>query len=192
MQAKNLIELIKAVKPRAALFTTYTISIAFIEGVLLPTLRQVGCRDVDILVDANEAASSLEEVQSSSAGRKYRLVPVIAPGGGIFHPKLSYLVGADFDVLAIGSGNLTLPGQSKQLECLDAVRSDQHPGVFLDFSEMASDLAHKIAGTSQQGNGLLRMVGEVAKAASEASRKSVAAFPEEPRLIHTLIPICIQ
>lgn len=133
MQLKNLIELIKAVKPRSALFTTYTVSIAFIEGVLLPTLRQVGCRDVDILVDANEAASSLEEVQSNSAGRKYRLVPLIAPGGGIFHPKLAYLVGADYDVLAVGSGNLTLPGQSKQLECLDAVRSDIHPGVFVNL-----------------------------------------------------------
>jgi hypothetical protein len=182
----NLIELIKAVKPRAALFTTYTVCIGFIEGVLLPTLRQVGCRDVDILVDANEAASSLDEVQSNSAGRKYRLVPVRAPGGGIFHPKLAYLVGANFDVLSVGSGNLTLPGQSRQLECFDAVRSDLHPGVFMEFSSMASDLAGKLAGTSQQGMSLLRMVAEAAKAASVASPIAPGKFPQEPRLIHTV------
>lgn len=182
----NLIELIKNVKPRAALFTTYTLSIAFIEGVLLPTLRQVGCRDVDILVDANEAASSLDEIQSNSAGRKYRLIPISAPGGGIFHPKLAYLVGANFDVLSVGSGNLTLPGQSKQLECLDAVSSDLHPGVFMEFSMMANDLAGKLAGTSPQGMNILRMIGETARAAAEASSNSVRTFPEEPRLIHTV------
>lgn len=186
MKPKNLIELIKAVKPRSAVFTTYTISIAFIEGVLLPTLRQVGCRDVDILVDANEAAASLEEVQSNSAGRKYRLVPVIAPGGGIFHPKLAYLVGQEFDILAVGSGNLTLPGQSKQLECLDVVRSDQHPGVFLDFSAMAHDLANKIAGTSKQAMNILRLVEDFSKAASDSSPNTASGFPDEPQLIHTV------
>lgn len=186
MPPKNLIELIKLVKPRSALFTTYTISIAFIDGVLLSTLRHVGCRDVAILVDANEAATSLEEVQSNSVGRKYRLAPVIAPGRGIFHPKVAYLGGAKYDVLAIGSGNLTLPGQSKQLECLDVVRSDQHPGVFMAFSVMAEDLANKISGTSKQAAELLRIVESLAKAASISSSRTTGSFPAEPRLVHTV------
>lgn len=186
MTPKNLIELIKVIKPRSALFTTYTISIAFIEGVLLPTLRHVGCRDVTILVDANEAATSLEEVQSESVGRKYRLAPVIAPGRGIFHPKVAYFSGAEYDVLSIGSGNLTLSGQSKQLECLDVVRSDQYPGVFMDFADMAGDLANKISRASKQAAELLRFVEGLAKTASNSSPRTVGSFPTEPRLVHTL------
>jgi hypothetical protein len=186
MTPKNLIELIKVVKPRTALFTTYTISIAFIEGVLLPTLRRVGCIDVAILVDANEAAKSLEEAQSESVGRKYRLAPVIAPGRGIFHPKVAYFCGAEYDVLSIGSGNLTLSGQSKQLECLDVVRSDHYPGVFMDFAVMAKDLANKISGTSKQASELLRFVEGLAKTASNSSNRTVGSFPIEPRLVHTV------
>lgn len=192
MNPKNLIELIAAVKPRSAFFTTYTISIAFIEGVLLPTLRHAGCRDVGILVDANEAANSLEEVQSNAVGRKYRLAPLLAPNGGFFHPKVAYLCCPDFDVLAIGSGNLTLPGQSNQLECLDVVSSDMNPGVFRDFAIMTGDLANKISTASKQATELLRLLESLAKTAAETSTGTMASFPVEPLLIHTVNTPALQ
>jgi hypothetical protein len=61
MEIKNLVQLIQEVKPKTALFTTYTLSLSFFEAVMLPILRQVGCQDIAILVDANEAVLSLAE-----------------------------------------------------------------------------------------------------------------------------------
>ena len=173
---------------------------AFIEGVLLPTLRQSGCRDVAILVDANEAAASLQEVQSIAVGRKYRFAPLVAPNGGIFHPKLAYFCCKDFDVLAIASGNLTLPGQSKQLECLDVVRSDQHPLVFRDFATFAATLANRISDTSKQAADLLLQAEQLAKVAFESSKGAITPFPSQPKLIHTvdesaseqIVSICLE
>jgi hypothetical protein len=186
MNINNLVQLVRATKPRTALFTTYTLSLSFFEAVLLPVLRQVGCHDVAILVDANEAVASLAEAHVNYAGRRYWVAPVIAPGGGVFHLKLTYLTGGETDVLAVGSGNLTLPGQSGQLETLDAVSSSSAPGVFTQFSELANSLAGKIDKTSKQAAELLREYG--ARASSVALKEGLdpSVYPDAPFLIHSV------
>lgn len=186
MKAKNLVQLIREVKPRTAIFTTYTLSLSFFEAVLLPELRQVGCRSISILVDANEAVVSLAEAHVKYAGRRYWLAPVVAPGGGVFHPKVSYLSGADVDVLVIGSGNLTSPGQSGQLETLDVVSSDTSPEVFRQFSTFATGLADKIGETSPQAAGLLREYALQSERAASASKAGSLRFPDVPSLISTV------
>ncbi len=186
MAASNLVQLIREVKPQTVLFTTYTLSLSFFEAVLLPVLRQVGCRSISILVDANEAVVSLAEAHVKYAGRRYWLAPVVAPGGGVFHPKVSYLNGADVDVLAIGSGNLTLPGQSGQLETLDVVSSGTSPEVFRQFETFSTRLADKIVETSTQAAGLLREYALQSERVAGASNAESLRFPDVPSLISTV------
>ena len=186
MKSKNLIELISEVRPRSALFTTYTLSISFIESVLLPTLRHVGCNEVAIIADANELANSLEETQARGAGRRYRLAPLLAPNGGIFHPKLAYFTCEDHDIIAVGSGNLTVSGQSKQLECLDAVTSSDYPAVFSELSAMAAKLAHAVSTSSRQATTLLQLLAQRAKEAGGTPSLKSQKQQDLIRLVHTL------
>lgn len=175
--------LIKSVKPKAALFTTFTISLSFVDAVLLPVLRQVGCRDIFILVDSAQAELSLEEAGSPYAGRHYWLAQVVPPGGGCFHPKVAYLTGPNGDVLAVGSGNLTQTGQSGQLECLDAVDAPTSPAVFSQFSDFATSLAANIERASPRA---AEFLGEHAQRSRLAGKQSGERPENGPRLIHTI------
>jgi hypothetical protein len=179
----NLVSLIKSVKPKAALFTTFTVSLSFVDAVLLPVLRQVGCRDIFILVDSAQAELSLEEAGSPYAGRHYWLAQVVPPGGGCFHPKVAYLTGPNGDVLAVGSGNLTQTGQSGQLECLDAVDAPTSPAVFSQFADFATSLAANIERASPRA---AEFLGEHAQRSRLAGKKSGERPEDGPRLIHTV------
>ena len=113
-----------------ALFTTYALSLSFYETQIHKLgLARNGCRDIRIVTDADGYQLSLSERQSHRVGNEYRLTPVALPNG-VFHPKLTWLVGKDIDLVLIGSGNLTFGGFGKNVECLDLIRSDQHPGSF--------------------------------------------------------------
>jgi len=184
---RHLLDLIKLVRPKAALFTTYTFSISHFDAVFLPVLRSVGCQDIAVLVDADEAAGSVEESHSRAAGRIYRVAPVIAPGGGVFHPKLAYLAAEDDDVLAVGSGNLTASGQSIQLESFDAVSARAAPTVFQELAEWMQLLASRIQASSWQAS---QVLAQTAPRARQAHRRNanvvrVGALPS-PALVQTL------
>jgi hypothetical protein len=113
-----------------ALFTTYALSLSFYETQIHKLgLARNGCRDIRIVTDADGYQLSLSERQSHRVGNEYRLTPVALPNG-VFHPKLTWLVGKDIDLVLIGSGNLTFGGFGKNVECLDLIRSDKHPGSF--------------------------------------------------------------
>jgi hypothetical protein len=186
MEPRNLVQLIREVKPRTVLFTTYTLSLSFFEAMLLPLLRQVGCQNTAVLVDAQEAVKSLAEANVNYAGRRYWVAPVVAPGGGVFHPKLTYLSGDKVDVLAIGSGNLTMPGLSGQLETLDAVASTEDPSVFIQFQAFAAGLAAKIDSTSRQAADLLREYAIRAQDVAAKSGEAIKSFPWSPVLVSSL------
>jgi len=185
-EPQHLLDLIRDVRPRAALFTTYTFSVGHFDSVFVPVLRSVGCQDIAVLVDADEAASSAQESASRAAGRIYRIAPVIAPGGGVFHPKLAYLVSEGTDVLAVASGNLTASGQSLQLESFDAVSAQAAPTVFRELADWMATLASLIKPTSPQASGLLE---QMVLRSRQAHRRHAANFTgpvPEPSLIHTL------
>lgn len=183
----HLLDLIRLVRPRAALFTTYTFSVSHFDAVFIPVLRSVGCQDISVLVDADEAALSAEEARSHAAGRVYRIAPVVAPGGGVFHPKLAYLAAEDTDVLTVGSGNLTASGQSLQLESFDSVSAQSAPTVFKDLAQWMQQLASLIKDTSPQAAQLLLQTAPRARSAFQANAAVVGERPlPEPSLIHTL------
>lgn len=186
-EPQNLLALIQAVKPRAALFTTYTFSVGHFDAVLVPALRSVGCQDIAVLLDAEEAAQSAEESRSPAAGRVYRIAPVVAPGGGVFHPKIAYLATDAEDFLAIGSGNLTASGQSLQLESFDAVASSKAPSVFLELAEWMALLAASIKDSSPQASALLlRAAPRARQAHRRGSRSLGSGSTRPPTLVHTL------
>lgn len=193
-QPRNLLDLIEQVKPTAVLFTTYSFDVKYFDAVVWPALKKVGCRTISVLVDAEKAAKCANEFTSRTAGRKYRLSTVVAPGKGVFHPKLAYLVGNADHALSVGSGNLTAAGLSVQLETFDAVSARQTPTVFAALGDWMLQLADMTALTSQRASVELRKFAKHAAVAVQLNQ--VAPASEEtyiavegrlpPVLVHTL------
>lgn len=186
-EPRNLVDLIYLVKPRVALFTTYTFSVSHFDAVILPALRSVGCQDVSVLVDAEQAATSVQELHSPAAGRVYRIAPVLAPGGGVFHPKLAYFASESDDVLTVASANLTASGQSLQLESFDVVSAKTSPTVFRDLAKWMQLLASMVQTSSLQA---ARLLTQTAARALYVHGLNAAAVPTDahmqPHLVHTL------
>ena len=183
---QHLLDLIRAVRPRAALFTTYTFSVGYFDAVFVPVLRSVGCQDIAVLVDADQAARGIEESRSRAAGRIYRVAPVIAPGGGVFHPKLAYFAAEADDFLAVSSGNLTASGQSLQLESFDVVSASSAPTVFLQLGNWLESLAAQVETTSPQASALLKATAPRARQAYTRNQANLPGTPPAPTLITTL------
>ena len=181
--AENLISLVRRAKPKRAVLTSFTFGLAYFEAAILPVLRNAGCGDITVLLDEGEYLASLGSSFSAGAGRSYRLFPVRAPGGGIFHPKLAYLEGADTDCLVVGSGNLTQAGQGGQLESVDAVVSVGNSAVFAGAGTFFSALRRRLTQSSPQLDDLLVQLGErgaAQGAGAEGAQESSA------QLMHTV------
>lgn len=84
--APSPVEVLESGQWKAALFTTFALSLSFFESVVLHRLRKVGCREIWVVVDAQGYRSSLMERRSTRVGQEYRLIPVALPRG-VFHPK---------------------------------------------------------------------------------------------------------
>ncbi|WP_332852665.1 hypothetical protein [Duganella sp. S19_KUP01_CR8] len=149
----NLYGIIKAVKPRRVLLTSYTFSANWFESTLYPLLRQDDCEAIVVMIDSREALYSIDNTKSQFGGSRYRVVSATGAPGGIFHPKLAYLETAGGDILVVNSGNLTAAGQGGQLEVLDAVSATTEPEVFEEFSqflEQVAEVANLAKGTEYQ------------------------------------------
>lgn len=185
-EPKHLLDVVRRLRPKAALFTTYTFSISYFDAVFVPVLRSFGCQDIAVLVDADESAKCAEEGQSRAVGRVYLLAPIRAPGGGVFHPKLAYFASDAEDVLCIGSGNLTASGQSLQLESFDAVSSVSAPTVFNELAGWMNQLAQGIASTCPQAADALTQTARRAGTVANRQRATQRVEPLPPRLVHSL------
>lgn len=127
----------------AALFTTYALSLSFFETYLVRSgLKRNGCEEIWVIADQARYAEALVERQAKGVGQDYRVVPVALPLG-VFHPKLVYLHGKKFDVILVGSGNLTIGGYGRNVEVVDGFRSDQQPGLFLQFADFLDALGQR-------------------------------------------------
>ncbi len=110
-----LVELLGQTLADGALFTTFTLSLTWFEAYLLRPLEQRGVARVSILADPHGVEQSLKERLAAGPGLRYSVSSVPCDGGS-FHPKVCLLWTADTLVLAVGSGNLTLPGMLRNLE----------------------------------------------------------------------------
>jgi hypothetical protein len=93
----------------ASLITTYNAYIPFYEEVVLPKLMRSGVRHNVLMMDARQCVASISQSIPRASGRLYSLLPMRGQGG-VFHPKVIFLVGISKGLLLIGSHNLTLAG----------------------------------------------------------------------------------
>lgn len=106
--------------PEYVLGTTYTVSPAFFEAVVLPCIDRSQLRKCLVLCDqvgfrrATSEASALR-----AASREYILA--VAPTERAFHPKLWLMLRPGQLAILVGSGNLTHPGFVDNTELFEAV-----------------------------------------------------------------------
>ena len=136
----SILSLIDSGDWSSALFTTFTLSLTYLESHVLPRLRKRGCQRLTVLSDVAGYRDSLMEQRARAVGRDYSVVPVHVKGG-ILHAKLVHLRAhdGDVDLVLVGSGNLTYPGHGGNVEVLEALRPDRHATAFgqvADFFEL--------------------------------------------------------
>ncbi|MBI3346959.1 MAG: hypothetical protein HY020_07075 [Burkholderiales bacterium] len=187
---RHLIALLKEVRPKRALFTTFTFNLPFFDAAVLPAAsRGDGC-EVSVLVDARQLARSITGTFSRAAGIRYALAGVQAPGGGFFHPKIAFLETDDDQFLCVGSGNLTVSGLSRQLESWDITRCSEAPGVLNELAAFLTTLATDTEASSKRASSILK------KTASRVSLLFKPVLPtnrSDVRLIHSMVePVSSQ
>lgn len=98
----------------SAVLTCYTFDPVFFGAYYLPVLRNVGIVNVVVLMDSRQYDALMQElpkgVDCSFGYTLIRMKP--GSGMGVFHSKVSFLVGEKQGLLLIGSGNLTYSGIS--------------------------------------------------------------------------------
>jgi hypothetical protein len=118
-----LSEFFRTFSPTYVLGTTYTISLAFFEGLVFPEIDRTQLRQCLLVCDRVGFQRALVEARALRAvGREY--MAVCAPTPHSFHPKVWLMIGEKEAALLVGSGNLTQSGFMTNLELFDAVLLD--------------------------------------------------------------------
>lgn len=129
------LDLVEAAPWKRLIFTTYALSLSFVEAVVLDRMVRGGARDALILADPDGIRAGLREQGARRAGRDYELEPVVCTSG-VFHPKLSlFFSDADAHML-VSSGNLTFGGWGMNLETTEHI----HPSFAAEAFDDAADL----------------------------------------------------
>jgi hypothetical protein len=116
----KLSEFFQCLKPTHVLGTTYTVSPAFFEGLVLPEISRERLRRCLILCDSKGFQQSLMEASAlRGVGRDYMAICV--PTQHAFHPKVWLMVNPNEVALLVGSGNLTQSGFMTNAELFDGV-----------------------------------------------------------------------
>lgn len=181
---KRLRSLIRQARPKRALFTTFTLSLNWFEAVVVPALDRAGCEQIDLLVDARYAQKATDETASLYVGSRYRIIPIYLEKTHVFHPKVTYLQGADGeDHLLVSSANLTFSGHGRNLEVLDSVSSGSEPAVFMEFSDFLAELPRRYAFSVEHKE----ILDEYrAQAASHRPKAATSTVDRSAWLVHTL------
>lgn len=114
-------EFFKLFKPTYVLGTTYTVSLAFFEGLVYPEISRENLRRCLILCDKTGfQRATVESSALRSAGREY--MAACAPVRHSFHPKVWIMIGDGKAAVLAGSGNLTQSGFMDNAELFDVVQ----------------------------------------------------------------------
>jgi len=173
------LDLVGAYPWRRVLFTTYALSLSFVEAVLLDRLVRGGGRQALILADPEGIRAALSEQGARRVGRDYDLEP-IACTTGVFHPKLSFFIGDDDAHLLVGSGNLTFGGWGMNLEVAEHLHPSFAADVFDDAADMLELMSFADMVKCGIGSKLAQIAEELRQAASGATRRG------NHRLLHSV------
>lgn len=167
----TLYDIVDAVRPTRAFFSTYTYSAAWFEATLFPLLRNqrgVECEQITVMLERRQARHSVDSANSRFAGTRYRVIGVSpkgeGSGPGIFHPKVAYLESDEGDVFVVSSANLTIRGQGVALEVVDAVCAAQEPQVFSQVAEFFETLPSRLNLVTPEDRPVLARIAERARA----------------------------
>lgn len=135
-------------KPRYVVGTTYTLSLAFFESVVMPYIDRSQLRACFIIADKIGYQRAISEAAAlQGAGNGYMVAP--APGSGCFHPKVWLVVGETEMAMLVGSGNLTQSGFMVNAEYFDSVFiSKDEPAD----ERLVSDIESFVAGLAGMWN----------------------------------------
>lgn len=124
----------KLFAPTYVLGTTYTVSLAFFEGLIYPEIKRTHLRRCLLLCDKlGFQRATLESSALRAVGREY--MAVCAPTRHSFHPKVWLMIGDGKAALLVGSGNLTQSGFMDNCELFDVVELEEkgpHKAVATD------------------------------------------------------------
>lgn len=163
---KDLEEL--ELKPTIALFSSYTIDLAFFEVEILSALQN---KNEDILAlvlcDYSQYLDTARTVRSvRKAESEYRFIPVRNPGR-VFHPKTHLLAGDGWARLYVGSGNLTTAGFRRNLEIYDridwTIHKNQYAAAFQSFGHFLEKLGEPGRLPANAGKSIARVLEQVRK-----------------------------
>ena len=127
-------EFFKLFAPTYVLGTTYTVSLAFFEGLIYPEIKRTHLRRCLLLCDKlGFQRATVESSALRAVGREY--MAVCAPTRHSFHPKVWLMIGDGKAALLVGSGNLTQSGFMNNCELFDVVEFEEkgpHKAVATD------------------------------------------------------------
>lgn len=127
----------------SAAFLSYGMDLSFFDSQVMGRLQETGCRNVVAICDGRRLADEL----NAAAGLRYVGVqcPVIPVqlAGRAFHPKAVLMAGDDKVKLLIGSGNLTVPGYTRNWEMFSKLQGEEAlaavPELLRCFEKAAED-----------------------------------------------------
>ncbi|WP_417433676.1 hypothetical protein [Hoeflea sp.] len=164
------------------LFTTYSISLSFLEAVPLAAVNS-SFKNFTVLADIEGYLSSLSDVGAIGVGRYYDLVPIKITNG-VFHPKVSLLADEAGNIRAtIGSGNLSFGGWGYNNEVLEVLRPGRDSRCFSDIA----DMLEAITSESMSGGRLECLRAPGLEQYIELARKASATPGDgKSRMLHTM------
>jgi hypothetical protein len=183
----NPLDLIAAHHWQRAVFTTYALSLSFFEAVILDSLVRGRSRGATILSDVEGVRMSLSEKGAQRVGKDYELEPIALNSGGVFHPKLTVLIGDEGPHVLVGSGNLTFNGWGGNLEAVEHL----HPGIAASAIRDIGDFFELLDGNEK----LSHEAGHLCRDIADELRQSAPASgsPGNIRFLHNLSgPIASQ
>jgi len=165
----NPIELVSAGPWRQAVFTTYALSLAFFEAVILDRLVRGGARQATIFADPEGIRAALQEQGARGTGRDYEL-EALACTTGAFHAKVSSFVSDDDCHLLVGSGNLTFGGWGGNLELFVHLHPSFAADAFHDAANFFEYLSIADSVRMRRSDGLEPLVAALRRAAANGKQ----------------------
>lgn len=119
----------------SALLTSFSFDPIFFNNYYFGKLHACGITNIVVLIDSSNYDKVLSSLGQSpdKAVIDYNLVRQKCSSTGVFHPKVSFLVGKNKGLVLVGSGNLTYSGYSVNQEIWGAVRYDERHHNNLGF-----------------------------------------------------------
>ncbi len=171
-------EFFRLFAPTYVLGTTYTISLAFFEGLVFPEINRTHLRRCLLLCDkVGFQRATVEASAVRSAAREY--MALVAPAPSSFHPKVWLIVGDDRAAVLVGSGNLTQSGFMDNLELFDVVQLEArgpHKSVALDLAQFLAGLRSMWSGLDGRQLLALDTLDEMRRALVALAER----MPDEP------------